>query len=138
MRSKEILEELKALGSETTKKTLVRHGAPEPFYGVKIEDMKKLIKQIKVKKDYQLAIELYDTGVSDAMYMAGLIADENKMSREDLQKWAEKASWSMISEYTVPWVTAESPHGWEMALEWIDSPKENIAAAGWSTLSGLV
>jgi hypothetical protein len=35
-------------------------------------------------------------------------------------------------------VTADSPHGYELALEWIDSKKEYIAAAGWVTLSRLV
>jgi hypothetical protein len=44
----------------------------------------------------------------------------------------------MLSESTVPWVAAESPHGHELALEWIESAKENIAAAGWATLSSLV
>src|SRR5215469_6456229 len=43
-----------------------------------------------------------------------------------------------ISEYTVPWVAAGSQHGYELALEWIESPKEHIAAAGWSTLANLV
>jgi hypothetical protein len=44
----------------------------------------------------------------------------------------------MISEYTVPWVAAGSKHGRELALEWIESDKEDIAAAGWATLSSLV
>src|SRR3989442_5964483 len=44
----------------------------------------------------------------------------------------------MLSEYTVPWVAAESKHGRELALEWIESDKESVAAAGWATLSSLV
>jgi hypothetical protein len=35
-------------------------------------------------------------------------------------------------------VAAGSNHGFELALQWIDSPEENIAAAGWSTLGALV
>jgi hypothetical protein len=38
----------------------------------------------------------------------------------------------------VPWVAAGSPHGWELALEWIDSKTPGIAAAGWGTLGSLV
>src|SRR5262249_50827504 len=45
---------------------------------------------------------------------------------------------ALLSEYTVPWVAAESRHGLELALEWIDSGKESVAAAGWATLSSLV
>src|SRR5437588_8444776 len=72
------------------------------------------------------------------MYLAGLIADDAKMTKKDLQHWVEKAYWYMVSEYTVPWVAAGSPVGHELALEWIDSKNEQIAAAGWSTLSSLV
>jgi len=136
MTTQEVLEELKANANESIKKTLLKHGAKEPFYGVKVEDLKKI--QKKIKKDYQLALELFDTGISDAMYLAGLIADDKKMSKENLNHWAENANWSMISEYTVPWVASESNYGHELALEWMASDKENIATSGWSTYSCLL
>ena len=72
------------------------------------------------------------------MYLAGLIADDLKMTKKDLRHWVEKANSPMLSEYTVAWVAAESTHGREMALEWIESKKENVAASGWATLSSLV
>jgi 3-methyladenine DNA glycosylase AlkD len=136
MSVQEIIDELNSMGNEATKRTLLKHGAKEPFFGVKIEDLKRI--QKRIKKDYKLALELYDTGISDAMYLAGLIADDARMTIKDLRKWAKEAYWSMLSDYTVPWVAAESPHGRELALEWIESPKENIAVAGWATLSSLV
>jgi 3-methyladenine DNA glycosylase AlkD len=132
----EIVDELKALGSETTKKVLLKHGAREPFFGVKVEHLKKI--QKRIKKDYQLALALYETGISDAMYLGGLIADDDKMTKKDLQRWVDKAYWYMLSEYTVPWVAAGSRFGREMALAWIESKKEQVAAAGWATLSSLV
>ncbi|MDX5346823.1 MAG: DNA alkylation repair protein [Hymenobacteraceae bacterium] len=136
MTTPEILKQLEAYGSEQTRKIFNSHGASENRYGVKVADLKKIVKQ--VKKNHQLALELYDTGNADAMYLAGLIADEKQMTKADLQRWAEQASWYMISEYTVAWVAAESAHGLELALEWIESDQEKIACAGWSTLSGLL
>ncbi len=132
----QVVAELKSLGSESIKKTLLKHGAKEPFFGVKVEDLKKI--QKRVKTNYELALGLYDTGISDAMYLAGLITDDAKMTKKDLQKWVRGAYWPWLSEYTVPWVAAGSQHGWALALEWIDSKTENIAASGWSTLSSLV
>ena len=44
----------------------------------------------------------------------------------------------MQSEYTVPWIAAESAHGWELGLEWIESSKESIQTSGWNTISSLV
>ena len=136
MTAKEIVKQLKSLGTESYKNALRNHGIPEPFYGVKIEDMKKI--QKKVKKDYQLALELYETGIYDAMYLAGLIADDDKMTKKDLRGWLKKATCGMLCEYTVPWVAAESKHGHDLAMEWIESKKEDVASAGWATLSSLV
>ena len=44
----------------------------------------------------------------------------------------------MISEYTVPWLTVENPQARTLALEWMKSKKEHIAAAGWCTYGGLL
>jgi 3-methyladenine DNA glycosylase AlkD len=136
MTAEETVEQLKLLGTDTYKKALRNHGIKEPFFGVKIEDLKKI--QKRIKKDYRLALTLYNTGIYDAMYLAGLIADDLKMTKKDLCDWVEKANCAMVSEYTVPWVAAESNHGRVLGLEWIESKKENVAASGWATLSGLV
>ena len=109
MTVKQVLQELSKLGNDSTKKTLMKHGAREPFYGVKIGDLKKI--QREIKKDCRLSLDLFRTGNSDAMYLAGLIADENKMTKEDLQEWVEMAYWYLLSEYTVPSVAAESRYG---------------------------
>jgi len=131
-----IMTELKSKGNEGTKKILLKHGIKEPFFGVKVEDLKVI--QKRIKKEYNLAKELFSTGNADAMYLAGLIADEQKMTKKDLTAWVKDAVSVNISEYTVPWIAAESQFGHELALEWIDDKKEFIAAAGWSTLSSLV
>ena len=72
------------------------------------------------------------------MYLAGLIADDARMTKKDLTRWVEKARGGALESSTVPWVAAGSRHGRELALEWIESKKENVAVAGWSTLASLV
>ena len=128
----EVLRELESYADERTKNTHIKHGAQEPLYGVKVADLKKILK--KTKKDHELSLALFETGNSDAMYLAGLMADEKIISKQQLQGWVEKAYWYYLSEYTVPWVAAESPFGFELGLEWIRSSEESIASAGWSTL----
>ena len=81
---------------------------------------------------------LYDTGNSDAMYLAGLVADGSQMNKRQLNYWAKRASWYAISEYTVPGVTVESNHAHELALKWMSSKKESMAACGWCTYAGIV
>jgi 3-methyladenine DNA glycosylase AlkD len=136
MTVEQIMSELKSKGSESIKKILAKHGVREPFFGVKVEYLKPI--QKKIKKDYQLSKDLYATGNADAMYLAGLIADDEKMTKKDLQTWVKQATSQSICEYTVPWVACGSPFGYELALEWIDAKSEQTAAAGWSTLNNWV
>jgi 3-methyladenine DNA glycosylase AlkD len=136
MTAKDILKELKPLGSEGYKKVMSTYGVKEPFFGVKIGDMQPIRKRIK--KDYQLALDLYATGNYDAMYLAGLVADDAHMTRADLQNWVARAYCGPLCGSTVPAVAAGSPHGWELALEWIDSDTDLTAAAGWATLACIV
>jgi 3-methyladenine DNA glycosylase AlkD len=136
MTAPEVMAELQSFGDENVKKIWIKHGIKEPFFGVKIEHLKTI--QKKVKKDYPLAKDLYATGNTDAMYLAGLITDDKKMTKEDLQTWVRQAVSSNISEYTVPWVAVGSPYGYELAIEWINAKEEYIAAAGWSTLGNWV
>lgn len=133
MTAKEILIELEKNGDVQTKNTLLKHGAREPFFGVKVAHLKNILK--KVKKNHQLSLELYNTGNSDAMYLAGLMADENKITESQLDDWVDKAYWYYLSEFAVPWVAAETDFGFELGLKWIQSDQERIASAGWVTLA---
>ena len=136
MTAKEILQQLEKMGSASIKKVYMNHGAQEPFFGVKVGDMKTIVKQ--VKQNHQLAMELYASGNSDAMYLAGLISSPGEMSREDLQLWMKSARWYMHSEFTVAWTASESKYARELAMEWIGSSKEPEAAAGWSTYASYI
>lgn len=133
MTAQDIVRELEPLGTEGYRRILRNHGVADPMFGVKIEELKKYQKAIK--KDYRLALDLFDTGIYDAMYLAGLIADESKMTKDDLRGWLSKASCLSAAEFAVAWVASEGPHGWELAQEWIESPDEKTAVVGWATLS---
>jgi 3-methyladenine DNA glycosylase AlkD len=132
----EVMKELAGKANANCKRTFLRHGAPEPFFGVRIGDLKPIQKKLKGCQD--LALELYATKNSDAMYLAGLIADGAKMTRRQLDQWAAGASWHMIAGSTVPWVAAEHPEAVAIAQKWIDSSRELTATAGWCTLSAVV
>lgn len=135
MTATDILDELKTLGSPSVCKVLLKHGVGEPCYGVKIGDLQPLRKRVKM--NYTLALELWESGVHDARYLAGLIADDTQMTLDDLQRWVETAS-GVLAGTTVPSVAAGSAHGFSLARRWIDSESERVAAAGWATWSGLV
>jgi len=103
---------------------------------VKIGDLKTLVKH--VKKDHELALNLFNTGNHDAMYLAGLSVKPSLMTKETLQAWVKKAYWYMAAEYTVAQVTAESDYALELAREWINAEEEMVAVAGWSTYANYL
>jgi 3-methyladenine DNA glycosylase AlkD len=133
-----VMAELKKKGSVKTRKIYARHGmATENMFGVSVADLKVIAKTIKGQQ--AIACELYATGNLDAMYLAGMVADGSQMTAKELNAWAEgAANLQMISEYTVPWVTVENPSGRELALQWMKSKNEHVAASGWCTYSGLL
>jgi hypothetical protein len=59
------------------------------------------------------------------------------MTKKDLQKWADGACMPLCTS-TVAGVAAEGPHGRQIALKWIESKKESVAATGWATLGFIV
>lgn len=135
MKLKDVMAALKAKGSESTKRTLLKHGAKEPFFGVKVADMKPIAKQLKGEQ--ALAMELFATGNGDAQYLAGMVADGRQMTTKQLQTWADTAAWDMIAGYTVAWVASEHPEGFDLAMKWTKSRHVLVARAGWATLGAL-
>ena len=133
---KQVMTELKKKGDPRRVKVLGPHGAPDDIYGVSVADMKVIARKIKGEQD--LALALFETGNSDAMYLAHMVADGSKMTKKQLDSWAKKANWEMISEYAVPRVAAESKHARDLAMKWIKSKKEGVASGGWNTYAGIL
>ena len=130
MKVADILKDLEAFGDERTKNTLMNHGAREPFFCVRVGDLKKILK--KTKKNHKLSLALYATGNSDAMYLAALMADESQITEAQLDQWVDQAYWYFLFEYAVPWVAADTAFGFKVGLKWIESDQKRIRSAGWS------
>lgn len=132
-----VMRQLKKLGSAQTRKIYGKHGAPlETMFGVKVGDLKPIAKAIKGQ--HQLALDLYATGNSDAMHLAGLVAEGSRMTKTQLNQWASQSPWYMISEFVVPKVASQNKHARTLANKWIKSRTESIVATGWATWSCLV
>lgn len=132
----DVLEELKNIGNEQTKKTYLRHGAKEPLFGVTSQNLKQLMK--KTGKDYNLAMALYASGNYDAMYYAGMITEPQKMSKNDFKNWIKAAYCQGIADYTVAVTLAETSLAVELADEWLQSSHSLYRSAGWSCYCWLL
>jgi 3-methyladenine DNA glycosylase AlkD len=133
-----ILDTLRARGSEKTRAIYIRHGLPaDRTLGVSVADLKTVFKSIRGQQ--ALAGDLYATGIMDAMYLAGMVADGAKMTPRQIRDWAKGAAgMPMIAEYTVPWVAVDHREARSLAMEWIPSDQEQVACAGWCTYAGIL
>ncbi len=133
-----VVNEVKKYGSERSKKIYMNHGTREPIYGVSIGDLKKVIKHLKLRKDHQLALELYNSGNYDLMYMSLYLAGPDKMTKDIFNEWIKKAHMYMHSDYVVAKLLSETDFGLDLAREWINSDDELTQSAAYYTYSYLL
>lgn len=130
----EALSALEKAGSAQTRKTYLRHGVPEPMFGVSFAVLKSLVKRIKV--DHDLAHALWKTGNFDARNLAVKIADPQRMSPKELDTWASEPTARLCSNY-VAHLAAEGPHGRSRADAWLASKSEAQRCTGWQLAGAL-
>lgn len=134
MSADEVMSALEKAGSEQTRKTMTRHGAKAPMFGVSFATLKTLVKRIGV--DHELAQALWKTGNFDARLLAVKIADPKAITPAELDRWASDLGGMRMCCGYVASLAAESPHGAAKAKEWLADagPRRNL---GWA-LAGFV
>ncbi|RGD75245.1 DNA alkylation repair protein [Anaerofustis stercorihominis] len=85
MNCNEIINELKKMSDEKYKKNIIKLGIPEDrCIGVSVADLRKLSKNIK--KDNDLARELWISGYHEAMLLSVLIMDKKSVTLEYIEE----------------------------------------------------
>jgi 3-methyladenine DNA glycosylase AlkD len=136
MSFEEIMHELESIATEQTKKIYKAHGVREPHFGAPTTAMRALAK--KIKRNQELAEQLYATGNYDAMYFAGMIADPKVMTEADFERWMNTAYFYMLSDYVVAVSLAETDFAQKVADKWIQSGEELRMSAGWACYEWLL
>jgi 3-methyladenine DNA glycosylase AlkD len=134
MKLSEVMQELEQCGTAQTRKTLARHGVPEPMFGVSYADLNRLKKQIKT--DHALAQALWETGNHDARVLATKIADPKLADPVQLDAWVEEMDCTAISGAFAGYV-ARTPAARAKMEAWTPRPEELVANTGWLVLANL-
>jgi 3-methyladenine DNA glycosylase AlkD len=129
-----IMSDLSSLGTAQTIKTMRKHGVKGEMFGVKYGDLNKLAK--KYKGQHAAALALWQTGNHDARILMTMIADPKKIDAATLDAWTNDFDGHVIAE-AVGGFAGKTPHVREKAEQWISSPNEWIATAGWGLVSVL-
>ncbi|MCY1039903.1 DNA alkylation repair protein [Corallococcus sp. bb12-1] len=131
----ETMQELERLGSPQTRKTYLRHGAPEPLSGVNFGPLGVLKKRIGTAPT--LARSLWASGHTEARLLATMVVDAPALSWTELGAWAKSLDWHTLTDVFVTNVALRSPHALK-ALEWTRSSSEWVGRAGWQLLASLL
>lgn len=130
----EVMRQLEEYGTEQNRKTYKNHGAKEPLFGVSFANLKLLKK--KIKKDHDLAVELWETKNMDAMTLATYILDPKKITTEQLNSWIQDVDYYCLMDVLMTSICT-SPIAIERMEEWTKSNDEWIGRAGWSLLANI-
>ncbi len=94
----EIIEEIKANGSEHNREGMARFGIdPSNAYGVSVTWLRQLAKRIG--KDHDLALALWDSKVHEARILASIVDEPKKVTLAQMDRWAmDFDSWDICDQ----------------------------------------
>lgn len=96
--------------------------------GVSLPNLRKIAKNIK--KDHQLALDLWATGLHECRVLASLVDDPKLVTPEQMDSWAaDFYSWDVCDQVCGN-LFDRTPFAIEKALEYSRSKKEYIKRAG--------
>ena len=96
--------------------------------GVSLPNLRKVAKGIK--KDHQMALELWATGIHECRVLASLVDDPKLVTPEQMDSWAaDFYSWDVCDQVCGN-LFDRTPYAIEKALEYSRSEKEYIKRAG--------
>lgn len=136
MTVKEILAQLAALTNKTTKAHNIKYGAGDNQFGVKMGDIRALAAKIKI--NHPLALELWDTNNIDARFLAILILDTKKISKDDIQNMVKSEKFAPVIDWLYSYVIKQHPDRELLRQEWMHTDDVMCARVGWSLTSGCV
>jgi 3-methyladenine DNA glycosylase AlkD len=128
MKLAEVMSALEKLGTEQVRKIWGRHGAKEPYFGVKFGDLYGLRK--KIGSDGALADALWKTGNADGRNLALLIAVPETAP---LERWGHELDWSAHASLLAD-LAAKTPGAAKLQKAWTASKSDLVSSTGWATL----
>jgi 3-methyladenine DNA glycosylase AlkD len=131
---KEVISELKALGTEQNRKIYRRYGVVGEVYGVSYADLERLKKKIKV--NHELATQLWATGNHDARILSTKIADPALMSASVLDAWVKDLGDYVVANAFALLASRASSARQKME-KWSKSKDEQTGSVGWMLLGQL-
>lgn len=118
----EFIEELKGLASENLRKEYIKNGASDKVLGLKYTYLQHYKKELG--KNHKYALKLWDTQIPEIQILATMLAEEEKLSSELLQKWNDDIDFYLLSDAFIGNTLAPFKGSLQLANKWILSKDE--------------
>jgi 3-methyladenine DNA glycosylase AlkD len=103
--------------------------------GVSVPDLRKIAKNIG--KDHQLALELWETGIPDAMILAGMIAEPDKLTEAQMEDWVvDINSWDVCDQVCMN-LFEKTPLAEKKIYEWSLRKEEFVRRTAYALIACL-
>jgi len=129
----ETLEQLKDLGNDKMRLQNIKKGAGNNQYGVRLGDIKKLGKQIKI--NLELALALWDTKNIEARLLSTIIIKPNTLTLEQLDQMVRSITFVQVADWFNAYVVKPHPENERLREDWMKSEHPMAARAGWNLTS---
>lgn len=132
MEPNEALARLKAMGDEKVRALHIRHGSGDDVHGVKLGDIRKLAKEIKL--DHALALELWDTGNFEARLLGILLMKPKALPADALDRLVRSNISTQVSDWLNSYIVKAHPEKEALRQRWMAQGETDAIAAraGWS------
>lgn len=136
----EIIDTLRSLGKPEDIAVMEHFGIDTPqAFGIRAPVLKKFSREVRSKASdrHALAQELWNTGIYDARAVAFLIDDPKRVTREQMDAWAEDFdNWATV-DGACSYLFCRTPFAYEKAVEWAEREPEFEKRAGFSLMAYL-
>jgi 3-methyladenine DNA glycosylase AlkD len=135
-RLQEVLNRLKDKARPDQLEGMSRYGiSPDQRLGLSMPDMRKIAKE--VGRDHELALALWKTGIQDAMIVASMVGDPDKLTEEQMEEWVKDInSWDVCDQLCMN-LFEKTPLVWKKISDWSDRPEEFVKRAAYSLIACL-
>ena len=100
--------------------------------GIPIYTLRKIAGEIK--KDHDLALELWDSGIHEARILAGFIDDPEKVTEAQLERWvSDFDSWDVVDQLSA--LIYRTPYVLKKIHEWSGSDAEFVKRTAFSLVA---
>jgi 3-methyladenine DNA glycosylase AlkD len=103
--------------------------------GVSVPEMRKIAKS--VGKDHQLALDLWETGIPEAMIVAGMIAEPEKLTEAQMEDWVvDINSWDICDQVCMN-LFEKTPLAEKKIYDWSQREEEFVKRASYALIACL-